>query len=64
MVFPIELIWIIPILGAFILGLCPKPVWSYSLIAILIIIFLTYFVSCYNEGKQGILIVAILMALP
>lgn len=62
--FPIELVWIIPILIAFILGLCPKPVLSYSLIAILTIIGLTYFISGYQEEKQGMLLMAILMALP
>jgi len=62
--FPTGIIWTIPILTAFLIGLCPKPTKTLSVIALTTLIVVGYFVSCYHTEKQSVLLIALLMALP
>ncbi len=62
--FPTGVIWTIPILTAFLIGLCPKPTKTFSVVVLTTIIGIGYFVSCYGSEKQSVLLIALLMALP
>jgi hypothetical protein len=63
MVFPIEIMWAIPVLIAFLLGLLPKCKWTFTFTGLLTIAGLSYFICRYSSHKQGVLLMAVIMGI-